>query len=166
MLHLREQAEEIHAHPFGRQHESSELTGYTSGSSGEKSALSKIGFLRRHSRQSTPETEHHRKGSRTFGIHARKASAAAGNRTVTVHSEPETFTNSSNSDLKQQEAGSPRTHPVHFVDVKTEVEQQVIGMSEREKEYSAYILYGGSRASEDGHDRKTRMDEEDEEFQK
>jgi hypothetical protein len=57
--------------------------------------------------------------------------------------------------------GSPRTHPVHFVDVKTEVEQQVIGMSEREKEYSAYVLYGGARASEDGHDRKTGMGEED-----
>ena len=168
MLHLREQAEEIHRNPFGRQHEASELTELSSSSSGEKSGLSKLGFLRRQSRQSSLTGGHRHSRSKDRGAHARKASAAAGGAgIVTVHSEPDTLTSASNPDfatLKQQDCGDEKKiHPVHFVTVEKKVEQQVTGMSELEKEYSAYVLHGMPRASEDNKEGRgdRHLDDED-----
>lgn len=166
MLHLREQAEEIHRNPFGRQHEASELTDLSSSSSGEKSGLSKLGFLRRHSRQPSISGGHRHSRSTHRGTHTRKASAAAGGAgTVTVHSEPDTLTSASSPDfvtLKQQDGDEKKIHPVHFVTVEKKVEQQVTGMSELEKEYSAYVLHGMPRASEDHREGRVDRDLDDE----
>lgn len=133
MLHLREQAEQIHRSPFGQQYGDSDLTDLTLASSSEN---------RQNMAQPAKECEK-KEHCRDLSLHGRRVLVAAAG---TVSIQPESGVQTPTTDAEERPS-----HPIRFVDVGKEVELQVIDTSDLEKEYSAYIVQSMSRIS---HDRK------------